>query len=40
VCPHSTHRAFPRIDIDEAFVKLAHGRARSAPERRTKRASN
>ena len=23
VCPHSTHRIFPRIDIDDALAKLA-----------------
>jgi len=23
VCPHSTHRVFPRIDIDDALAKLA-----------------
>src|SRR5262249_11997904 len=40
VCPHSTHRIFPRIDIDDALAKLAEGRARSIPERRAKRASN
>jgi len=40
VCPHSTHRIFPRIDIDDALAKLADGRARTAPERRAKRASN
>jgi len=40
VCPHSTHRIFPRIDIDEALAMLADGRARSLPERRAKRASN
>ena len=40
VCPHSTHRIFPRIDIDDALAKLADDRARSAPERRAKRASN
>ena len=40
VCPHSTHRIFPRIDIDDALAKLADGRARSTPERRAKRASN
>ena len=40
VCPHSTHRVFPRIDIDDALAKLAHGHARSIPERRAKRASN
>jgi len=40
VCPHSTHRVFPRIDIDDALARLADGRARSAPERRAKRASN
>jgi tetratricopeptide (TPR) repeat protein len=40
VCPHSVHRIFPRIDIDEALAKLADGPARSAPERRAKRASN
>ena len=40
VCPHSTHRIFPRIGIDDALAKLADGRARAAPERRAKRASN
>src|SRR5262249_11550348 len=40
VCPHSTHRIFPRIDIDQALAMLADGRARSLPERRAKRASN
>src|SRR5262245_2144195 len=40
VCPHSTHRVFPRINIDDALAKLADGRARSAAERRAKRASN
>ena len=40
VCPHSAHRIFPRIDIDDALAKLAEGRARSTPERRAKRASN
>jgi len=25
VCPHSTHRVFPRIDIDDALAKLADG---------------
>jgi tetratricopeptide (TPR) repeat protein len=40
VCPHSTHRVFPRIDIDDALGRLADGRARSVPERRAKRASN
>jgi tetratricopeptide (TPR) repeat protein len=40
VCPHSTHRVFPRIDIDDALARLADGRARSVPERRAKRASN
>jgi len=40
VCPHITHRIFPRIDIDEALAMLADGRARSLPERRAKRASN
>ena len=40
VCPHSTHRIFPRIDIDEALAMLADGRARSLPDRRAKRASN
>jgi len=40
VCPHSTHRIFPRIDIDDALARLADGRARPAPERRAKRASN
>jgi len=40
VCAHSTHRVFPRIDIDDALAKLADGRARAAPERRAKRASN
>ena len=40
VCPHSTHRIFPRIDIDDALATLADGRARSIPERRAKRASN
>jgi hypothetical protein len=39
VCPHGTHRIFPRIDIDHALAKLADGRARSIPERRAKRAS-
>src|SRR5260370_20918467 len=33
VCPHSTHRIFPRIDIDDALARLADGRARPAPER-------
>jgi hypothetical protein len=40
VCPHSTHQVFPRIGIDDALAKLADGRARPAPERRAKRASN
>jgi hypothetical protein len=40
VCPHSAHRIFPRIDIDDALARLADGRARPAPERRAKRASN
>ena len=40
VCPHSVHRIFPRIDIDDALARLADGRARPAPERRAKRASN
>jgi tetratricopeptide (TPR) repeat protein len=40
VCPHSVHRIFPRIDIDEALARLADGRARSAAKRRAKRASN
>jgi len=26
VCPHSTHRVFPRIDIDSALAELARGR--------------
>jgi tetratricopeptide (TPR) repeat protein len=26
VCPHSTHRVFPRIDINSALAELAHGR--------------
>jgi hypothetical protein len=26
VCPHSTHRVFPRIDIDTALAELARGR--------------
>jgi len=39
VCPHSVHRIFPRIDIDDALARLADGRARPAPERRAKRAS-
>jgi tetratricopeptide (TPR) repeat protein len=33
VCPHSTHRIFPRIDIDDALAKLADGCPRSSPER-------
>jgi hypothetical protein len=37
VCPHSTHRVFPRIDIDGALSKLA--RARPTAERRRVRAS-
>jgi tetratricopeptide (TPR) repeat protein len=40
VCPHSTHRIFPRIGIDDALARLADDRARSAPELRAKRASN
>jgi hypothetical protein len=40
VCPHSTHRIFPRIGIDDALAKLADDAARSAPVRRAKRASN
>jgi len=32
VCPHSTHRIFPRIDIDDALAKLADGRAQAAGE--------
>jgi tetratricopeptide (TPR) repeat protein len=28
VCPHSTHRVFPRINIDDALEELANGRAR------------
>jgi tetratricopeptide (TPR) repeat protein len=40
VCPHSAHRIFPRIDIDDALARLADGRARPAPERRAQRASN
>jgi hypothetical protein len=40
VCPHSAHRIFPRIDIDDALARLADGRARPAPEQRAKRASN
>jgi hypothetical protein len=28
VCAHSTHRIFPRINIDEALGELANGRAR------------
>ena len=28
VCPHSTHRIFPRINIDDALAELANGRAR------------
>jgi tetratricopeptide (TPR) repeat protein len=40
VCPHSVHRIFPRIDIDDALARLADGRARPAPERRAKHASN
>jgi len=27
VCPHSTHRIFPRINIDDALAALADGRA-------------
>jgi len=27
VCPHSTHRIFPRINIDDALAELADGRA-------------
>jgi tetratricopeptide (TPR) repeat protein len=27
VCPHSTHRIFPRINIGDALAALAHGRA-------------
>src|SRR5262249_50925607 len=27
VCPHSTHRIFPRINIDNALAELADGRA-------------
>src|ERR1700730_3475656 len=38
VCPHSVHRIFPRIDIDDALARLADDRARPAPERRAKRA--
>jgi len=30
VCPHSTHRIFPRINIDDALAELANGRARPA----------
>jgi hypothetical protein len=30
VCPHSAHRIFPRIGIDDALARLAEGRARSA----------
>jgi tetratricopeptide (TPR) repeat protein len=33
VCPHSTHRIFPRIDIDDALAKLADGRAQAAAAR-------
>jgi hypothetical protein len=40
VCPHSAHRIFPRIDIDDALARLADGRARPAAKRRAKRASN
>jgi len=32
VCPHSTHRIFPRINIDDALAELA-GRSRAAAER-------
>ena len=39
VCPHSTHRVFPRIDIDGALSKLADARARPTAERRRVRAS-
>jgi tetratricopeptide (TPR) repeat protein len=27
VCPHSTHRVFPRIDIDSALAELVRGRS-------------
>jgi tetratricopeptide (TPR) repeat protein len=40
VCPHSAHRIFPRVDIDDALARLADGRARPAAKRRAKRASN
>src|SRR5262249_56305407 len=33
VCPHSTHRIFPHIDIDDALARLADDRAPSAPDR-------
>ena len=26
VCPHSTHRVFPRVDINIALAELARGR--------------
>jgi hypothetical protein len=35
VCPHSTHRVFPRIDIDDALAELANGRARPAAAARS-----
>src|SRR5205807_10544823 len=33
VCPHSGHRIFPRIDIDDALAELANGRAQPAAAR-------
>jgi hypothetical protein len=33
VCPHSAHRIFPRIGIDDALAKLADGRAQPAAAR-------
>jgi hypothetical protein len=35
VCPHSTHRIFPRINIDDALAELANGRARPAAAARS-----
>jgi tetratricopeptide (TPR) repeat protein len=32
VCPHSVHRVFPRIDIDDALAMLAHDRVGSTLE--------
>jgi hypothetical protein len=41
VCPHSTHRIFPRIDIDDALAKLADSekRRRIIGHRRLARSS-